>query len=79
VAKDPESPYVAGRTLKWLKLKQPKYREEEVLQAVARRQRLGALSIFTSFLLDGDYLGPHGTPLAADQVERHDGPLAADV
>jgi ATP-dependent DNA ligase len=29
VAKDPESPYVAGRTLKWLKVKQPKYREEE--------------------------------------------------
>ena len=29
VAKDPESPYVAGRTLKWLKVKQPKYREVE--------------------------------------------------
>ena len=29
VAKDPESPYVAGRTLKWLKVKQPKYREKE--------------------------------------------------
>lgn len=29
VAKDPESPYVAGRTLKWIKVKQPKYREEE--------------------------------------------------
>jgi bifunctional non-homologous end joining protein LigD len=29
VAKDPESPYVAGRTLKWVKVKQPKYREEE--------------------------------------------------
>jgi ATP-dependent DNA ligase len=29
VAKDPESPYVAGRTLKWFKVKQPKYREEE--------------------------------------------------
>ena len=29
VAKDPESPYVAGRTLRWLKVKQPKYREEE--------------------------------------------------
>jgi hypothetical protein len=29
VAKDPESPYVLGRTLKWLKVKQPKYREEE--------------------------------------------------
>jgi len=29
VAKDPESPYVAGRTLKWLKVKQPQYREEE--------------------------------------------------
>ena len=28
-AKDPESPYVAGPTLKWLKVKQPKYREEE--------------------------------------------------
>jgi len=29
VAKDPTSPYVGGRTLKWLKVKQPKYREEE--------------------------------------------------
>ena len=29
VAKNSESPYVAGRTLKWLKVKQPKYREEE--------------------------------------------------
>ena len=29
VGKDPESPYVGGRTLKWLKVKQPKYREEE--------------------------------------------------
>jgi bifunctional non-homologous end joining protein LigD len=29
VAKDPESPYVPGRTLKWLKVKQPKYREAE--------------------------------------------------
>lgn len=28
VAKDPESPYVPGRTLKWLKVKQPKYREK---------------------------------------------------
>ena len=36
VAKNPESPYVAGRTLKWLKVKVPKYREEErgVLQAL---------------------------------------------
>lgn len=39
----------------------------------------GASSIFTSFLLDGDYLGPHGTPLAADQVEQHDGPLVGDM
>jgi bifunctional non-homologous end joining protein LigD len=29
VAKDPESPYVSGRTLKWLKVKVPKYRQEE--------------------------------------------------
>jgi len=29
VAKDPTSPYVGGRTLKWLKVKQAKYREEE--------------------------------------------------
>lgn len=29
VAKDPESPYVAGRTLKWLKVKQPDYRVKE--------------------------------------------------
>jgi ATP-dependent DNA ligase len=29
VAKDPQSPYVAGRTPKWLKVKQPHYREGE--------------------------------------------------
>ncbi len=29
VAKDPAAPYVGGRTLKWLKVKQPKYREGE--------------------------------------------------
>jgi ATP-dependent DNA ligase len=29
VAKDPESPYNGGRTLKWLKVKQSKYREGE--------------------------------------------------
>jgi ATP-dependent DNA ligase len=29
VAKDPESRYVAGRSLKWLKVKVPKYREGE--------------------------------------------------
>jgi bifunctional non-homologous end joining protein LigD len=29
VAKDPAAPYVGGRTLKWLKVKVPKYREEE--------------------------------------------------
>jgi bifunctional non-homologous end joining protein LigD len=29
VAKDPQSPYVAGRTLQWLKVKQAKYREGE--------------------------------------------------
>ena len=29
VAKDPESPYVGGRTLKWLKVKVPHYREGE--------------------------------------------------
>ena len=29
VAKDPESRYVGGRSLKWLKVKQPKYREGE--------------------------------------------------
>jgi ATP-dependent DNA ligase len=29
VAKDSASPYVGGRTLKWLKVKQPKYREGE--------------------------------------------------
>jgi len=28
VAKDPASPYVGGRTLKWLKVKQPEYRVE---------------------------------------------------
>jgi ATP-dependent DNA ligase len=29
VAKDPASPYRGGRTLSWLKVKQPKYREVE--------------------------------------------------
>lgn len=29
VGKDPQSPYVAGRSLKWLKVKVPKYREEQ--------------------------------------------------
>ena len=29
VAKDQESPYQGGRTLKWLKVKVPRYREEE--------------------------------------------------
>ncbi len=29
VAKDPESRYVGGRTLKWLKVKQRDYRVEE--------------------------------------------------
>jgi ATP-dependent DNA ligase len=28
-AKDPEPPYAAGLTLKWIKVKQPKYRGEE--------------------------------------------------
>ena len=29
VAKDPESPYVPGRTLKWLKVNVKDYRKEE--------------------------------------------------
>ena len=29
VAKDPASPYVGGRTLRWLKVKVPHYREGE--------------------------------------------------
>jgi bifunctional non-homologous end joining protein LigD len=29
VAKDPQSPYLGGATLKWLKVKQPRYREGE--------------------------------------------------
>jgi len=29
VAKDPASPYIDGRTLRWLKVKQAKYREGE--------------------------------------------------
>jgi ATP-dependent DNA ligase len=29
VVKDPESRYTGGRTLAWLKVKQPKYREQE--------------------------------------------------
>lgn len=29
VAKDPPSPYIGGRTLKWLKVKQPAYRDRE--------------------------------------------------
>jgi ATP-dependent DNA ligase len=28
-AKDPASPYVGGRALSWLKVKQPHYRERE--------------------------------------------------
>jgi hypothetical protein len=32
VGKDPESPYVGGRTLKWMKVKQVKYREGERLE-----------------------------------------------
>jgi len=39
----------------------------------------GRTAIFTSFLRHRDYLGPHGTPLAAGQGEQHDGPLAGDV
>ena len=30
VGKDPESPYSGGRTLKWLKVEQPRYREGEL-------------------------------------------------
>jgi hypothetical protein len=29
VGKDPESPYAGGRSLKWIKVRQPKYREGE--------------------------------------------------
>lgn len=29
VGKAPESPYVGGRSLKWIKVKVPKYREQE--------------------------------------------------
>ena len=29
VANEPESPYVAGRSLKWLKMKMPEYRVKE--------------------------------------------------
>jgi ATP-dependent DNA ligase len=29
VAKDPDSPYVPGRTLEWLKIKVPEYRVVE--------------------------------------------------
>lgn len=39
----------------------------------------GRTAIFTSSLRHRDYLGPHGTPLAAYQGEQHDGPLAGDV
>ena len=37
VGKDPESSYVGGRTLKWLKVKVPKYRESEAGNQVANR------------------------------------------
>jgi hypothetical protein len=40
VTLDPASPYVGGRTLKWLKVKQPRYREGErgwALSGSARR------------------------------------------
>ena len=38
VAKDPESPYVGGRTLKWLKVKQREYRVKERGWDPARKQ-----------------------------------------
>jgi len=40
VAKDPESPYVPGRSLRWLKVKQPAYREKE-RGSTSRRRRTG--------------------------------------
>ncbi len=40
IGKDESSPDVGGRTLKWLKVKQPKYREgERVSQQVDLRRR----------------------------------------
>ena len=39
VAKDPATPYVGGRTLKWLKVKQPRYREGERVVTNLLRQR----------------------------------------
>jgi ATP-dependent DNA ligase len=41
VGKDPESPYVPGRTLKWLKVKQKDYRKEAkgILSGVKRYER----------------------------------------
>ena len=40
VAKDPESTYVPGRSLRWLKVKQPAYREKE-RGSTSRRRRTG--------------------------------------
>jgi bifunctional non-homologous end joining protein LigD len=39
VAKDPESAYVGGRTLRWLKVKQPAYRVKERGLIIARALR----------------------------------------
>jgi hypothetical protein len=49
-----------------------------LMHPVSEKVSRGRTAIFTSFLYHRDYLGPHGTPLAADQGE-HDGPLAGDV
>jgi|SRR6266545_2543839 len=40
VAKDPSSPYRGGRTLAWLKVKVPRYREGARLASEAERSRL---------------------------------------
>jgi len=54
VAKDPRSKYVGGRTLRWLKVKVPKYREEErgsTSGSAAMRRRLRRLLVLVRLLL----------------------------
>jgi ATP-dependent DNA ligase len=52
VAKDPASPYIGGRTLKWLKVKQPAYREQERGFYNRRRTSRWLLHSTTRFLQD---------------------------
>lgn len=49
------------------------------LMPASEKVSRGRTAIFTSFLRHRHYLGPHGTPVAANQGEQHGGPLAGDV